>query len=346
MQKYFLPPEWHPQSCIQLSWPHADTDWRPYLDEMTSVMVSLVEAITRFEPVVVASQEPQKTVQALAEQLSVTQMERVKVYPCELDDTWARDCGGITLLPTHTEDEPLILDFKFNGWGEKFPATKDNLVTRRLHSLGAFQGQLLTQEHFVLEGGSIESDGQGTIFTTVQCLLAPHRNQPFTQWEIEEKLLTLLHAERIVWLHHGQLIGDDTDGHIDTIVRICPDDTILYVQAPKEDNHYADLHALEEELHSLRTLRGTPYRLLPLPLPKPIYYDGERLPATYANFLVVNGGVLVPTYGQDALDQQACNVLREVFPEREIVPIDARVIVRQHGSIHCLTMQHPEWKKS
>ncbi len=346
MQKYFLPPEWHPQSCVQLSWPHAHTDWRPYLDEVTATMVSLVGAITRFEPVVLASQEPQKTIQVLAERLSIAQMGRVKVYPCELDDTWVRDYGGITLLPTQNEEEPLILDFHFNGWGEKFPAAKDNLVTRRLHSQGALRGQLVPQTDFVLEGGSIESDGQGTIFTTAHCLLAPHRNQPLTQEDIEARLLTLLCAERIVWLHHGQLLSDDTDGHIDTIVRICPGDTILYVQAPKGDSHHADLHALHEELRSLRTLTGTPYRLLPLPLPMPVYYDGERLPATYANFLVVNGAVLVPTYGQDTLDQQACDVLGEAFPEREIVPIDARVIVRQHGSIHCLAMQHPEWKKS
>ncbi len=342
MQKYFLPPEWYPQSCVQLSWPHDQMDWSPYLEEVTETMVVLVAAITRFESVVIASQEPQKTEQTLAGRLSGEQMARVKVYPCELDDTWARDYGGITLLPTTKDDAPMIVDFKFNGWGKKFPASKDNLVTRRLHEKGAFQGEISTQEHFVLEGGSIESDGQGTIFTTAHCLLAPNRNQPLMQWDIEEKLLTLLYAERVVWLHHGKLIGDDTDGHIDTIVRICPDDTLLYVEAPKDDAHYADLHALKEELYRLRTVREMPYRLLPLPLPKPIYYEGERLPATYANFLVVNGAVIVPTYRQEKLDDEACGVIGEAYADREIVRVDARVLLRQHGSIHCMTMQYPE----
>ncbi len=341
MQKYFLPPEWHPQNFVQLSWPHAHTDWQPYLAEITHTMVSLTQAITRFEHVVIASQEPHLTRSDLARQLTPEQMERVSVYPCRLDDTWARDYGGITLLPTYPTDSSLILDFTFNGWGEKFPATHDNLVTSHLHSLGALPGTLSTQDHFVLEGGSIESDGQGTIFTTAHCLLASHRNQPLTHRDIEQKLFTLLHAKRVVWLHHGQLIGDDTDGHIDTILRICPADTILYVNPSTDDVHYDGFHALHEELLSLRTLQETPYRLLPLPLPRPIYYDGARLPATYANFLVINGAVIVPTYAQDDLDHRACATIQEAYPDREIIPIDSRIIVRQHGSIHCLAMQYP-----
>ena len=190
---------------------------------------------------------------------------------------------------------------------------------------------------FVLEGGSIESDGKGTIFTTACCLMAPHRNQPLTQQEIEERLKEWLGAERIVWLNHGSLIGDDTDGHIDTLVRICPNDTLLYTGG---DEAHPDLAEMEKELQALRTLEGKPYRLLKLPLPRPIYDDGDRLPATYANYLIVNGAVLVPTYKQPDLDAEAMRIIGEAFPDREIVGIDCCAVIKQHGSLHCCTMQY------
>ena len=195
---------------------------------------------------------------------------------------------------------------------------------------------------FVLEGGSIESDGKGTIFTTSCCLTAPHRNQPLTQAEIEERLKQYLGAERVVWINHGSLIGDDTDGHIDTLVRICPDDTLLYVGCDNPaDEQYAELKLMEEQLTTFRTLEGKPYRLLKLPMPRAIYDGKDRLPATYANFLVVNGAVLCPTYAQPDLDAEALRLIGEAFPEREIVGIDCRSIIKQHGSLHCCTMQFP-----
>ena len=190
---------------------------------------------------------------------------------------------------------------------------------------------------FVLEGGSIESDGKGTIFTTTCCLIAPHRNQPLTQQEIEQQLKEWLGAERIVWINHGSLIGDDTDGHIDTLVRIAPNDTLLYIGA---DDEHPDLLLMEQELQQLRTIDGHPYRLLRLPMPRPIYDDGERLPATYANYLVINGAVLVPTYNQPDLDQEAISTIGKAFPDREIIGIDCRAVIRQHGSLHCCTMQY------
>jgi agmatine/peptidylarginine deiminase len=195
---------------------------------------------------------------------------------------------------------------------------------------------------FVLEGGSIESDGKGTVFTTSQCLLAPNRNQPLTKKGIEEYLKKTLCAEQIVWLDYGNLIGDDTDGHIDTIVRIAPNDTILYVKCEdKNDEQFDDFKALENQLQSLRTKESKPYRLLPLPMPKAMYDNGDRLPATYANFLIINGAVLVPTYNQPDLDKKAMDIIQQAFHDREIIGIDAQVAVRQHGSLHCLTMQFP-----
>ena len=335
-QSYRLPAEWEPQSGVQLTWPHADTDWAPMLDEITETYRQMAEAIKRYEPVLIV--EP------------------------PTNDTWARDHGFITLVPQTPHLEPRLLDFKFNGWGEKFPADLDNAINRRLYDEGRVKGLYVDCLDFVLEGGSIESDGRGTVFTTTGCLMAPHRNQPMTQQQIEERLKETLCAERIVWIDHGALTGDDTDGHIDTLVRICPDDTLLYMgcDAPT-DEQYHELKLMEQQLQELRTIDGRPYRLLKLPMPHPIYENGQcsarpkdackarmvngqydRLPATYANFLIINGAVLCPTYGQPDLDNEALRIIGEAFPHRDIIGIDCRSIIRQHGSLHCCTMQYPE----
>ena len=308
---YRLPAEWEPQSGVQLTWPHAGTDWAPMLDEITATYREIAAAIEKYEPVLIV--EP------------------------PTDDTWARDHGFITLV--NDCGGVRLLDFQFNGWGQKFPAEQDNAINRRLYDEGRVRGEYVDQLDFVLEGGSIESDGQGTIFTTTGCLMAPHRNQPMTQEQIEQRLKQSLCAERVVWINHGNLIGDDTDGHIDTLVRICPDDTLLYIAA---DDEHPDLLRMEEELYGLRTLSGQPYRLLKLPMPRPIYDEGDRLPATYANFLVINGAVLCPTYGQPDLDAEALRLIGEAFPGRDIIGIDCRSIIRQHGSLHCCTMQYPK----
>jgi agmatine/peptidylarginine deiminase len=308
---YRLPAEWEPQSGVQLTWPHAATDWAPMLDEIVAVYDEMAREIRK--------------------------REQLLIVPPPSNDTWARDHGFITLV--NDQGGVRLLDFQFNGWGEKFPAEIDNTLNRRIYDEGHVQGEYVDHLDFVLEGGSIESDGRGTIFTTSCCLLAPHRNQPLTQQEIEDRLKEWLCADRIVWLNHGSLLGDDTDGHIDTLVRICPDDTLLYTGG---DDDHPDLALMEQELRDLRTLDGQPYRLLRLPLPRPIYDDGDRLPATYANFLVINGAVLVPTYAQPDLDGEAMRIIGEAFPGRDIVGIDCRPVIRQHGSLHCCTMQYPE----
>ena len=312
---YRMPAEWEPQSGVQLTWPHSDTDWAPMLDEVTATYREMASEIRRREPLLIVGPPS--------------------------NDTWARDHGFISLV--NGEGRVRLLDFCFNGWGEKFAAEKDNAINRRLFDAGTLRGEYVDHLDFVLEGGSIESDGRGTIFTTSCCLLAPHRNQPLTKDEIEGRLKEYLCAERILWIDHGHLAGDDTDGHIDTLVRIAPDDTLLYIACDDEhDEHYADLRMMEEQLQSFRTIDGRPYRLLPLPMPYPIYdEDGQRLPATYANFLVVNGAVLCPTYRQPELDQQAMAIIGKAFPSRDIVGIDCCSLIRQHGSLHCCTMQFP-----
>ena len=256
------------------------------------------------------------------------------------NDTWARDHGFISLVDD--QGHRRLLDFCFNGWGEKFPADLDNAINRKLYDQGRLQGEYTDCLDFVLEGGSIESDGKGTVFTTSCCLLAPHRNQPMTREQIEERLKHDLHVQRVLWIDHGELIGDDTDGHIDTLVRICPDDTLLYIGCDDpQEAHYEALRLMEEQLQTFRTLEGQPYRLLKLPLPRAIVFEGERLPATYANFLVINGAVLCPTYNQPDLDAIALEQIGKAFPDREIIGIDCLSIIKQHGSLHCCTMQYP-----
>ena len=322
-----MPAEWEKQSAVQLTWPNEHTDWAPMLSEITAVYEEMAREISKREPLIIVDDIPH-------------------------NDTWARDHGFITCLTTtpspigEGDEKAILLDFKFNGWGEKFPAELDNQINRHMLEQGMVKG--IYEEHldFVLEGGSIESDGHGTIFITECCLMAPHRNQSLSKQEIEERLKTYLGAERIVWIQHGSLIGDDTDGHIDTLVRICPDDTLLYIGG---DDDHPGLYEMERELQALRTIEGKPYRLLKLPLPRPIYDTSaishqpsaiNRLPATYANYLVVNGAVLVPTYGQPDLDQEAMRIIGKAFPDREIVGIDCRAVIRQHGSLHCCTMQY------
>ena len=322
-----LPAEWEPQEGVQLTWPHAGTDWAPMLDDIIEVYHTMAREIALRERLIVVAPED-----AAHDCLKIV---------CPTNDTWARDHGFISMVDD--KGHRRLTDYKFNGWGEKFEAALDNAINRRIYELGELEGEYKDCLDFVLEGGSIESDGKGTIFTTSQCLLAPHRNQPMTKEEIEERLKRDLCAKRVVWIDYGNLTGDDTDGHIDTLVRICPDDTILYVGCDDEtDEQYDELRKMEAQLMALRTLEGSPYRLMKLPMPRPIFDEDYRLPATYANFLIINGAVLCPTYGQPDIDGEAIRIISEAFPDREIIGIDCQPVIRQHGSLHCCTMQFPK----
>lgn len=342
-KNFVLPAEWEPQQGIQLTWPHAQTDWKPYLDDITKTFIDMAKVITLDEKLFIVTPEAAHVKRLLAEHLNDEQRANIRYFEMPTNDTWARDHGAITLS---NGAELRMLDFKFNGWGEKFDWQKDNAITANMAQMGAFEGMIEDHTDFVLEGGSIESDGKGTIFTTACCLLAPHRNQPMTRKEIEERLLKSLHAQRIIWIEHGQLKGDDTDGHIDTTVRLAPNDTLLYIYSDEDDEHFADFKAMEDQLKSLRTCDGKPYQLLRLPFPKAIYEGEERLPATYANFVILNHHVLCPTYAQPERDHLAMQQLQKAFPNHKIIGIDARTVIRQHGSLHCLTMQYPKYEKA
>lgn len=333
-----LPAEWEPQQAVLLAWPHQDTDWAYMLPEVTDCYVRLAHAVARFAKLIIVAPETD-SVRAL---LADIPEERIAFLDILTNDTWTRDYGAITTLST-ADGSPVYNDFCFNGWGLKFAANHDNLVTRKMVFSGLLAGRYRNELGFVLEGGSIESDGAGTILTTRECLLSPNRNGDLTRREIGRKLKSVFGAQRVLWLDHGALAGDDTDSHIDTLARLAPDNTIIYVGCDDpDDEHFAELRAMRSDLRAMRSASGEPFNLVELPLPDAIYDDeGNRLPATYANFLIVNNGVLVPVYNQPKKDRLACQIIRVAFPGHEIVPVDCRALIQQHGSLHCATMQFP-----
>ncbi|MFL6711367.1 MAG: agmatine/peptidylarginine deiminase [Sulfurifustis sp.] len=336
----YLPPEWAPQSGVMLTWPHAQTDWAPRLASVEPVFAAIVREIARREGALIACHDEahRSHVQATLAAADVN-MERLVLKIAPSNDTWARDHGPLTVL---CRNRPLLLDFQFNGWGGKYAHDLDNLITRRLHEGDAFGSTSLETIDLILEGGAVEVDGSGTLLTTSRCLLAPTRNPRLAREGIEQELRDWLGLNRILWLEHGALEGDDTDSHIDTLARFCDARTIAYVTCDDpSDTHYRELKAMEAELKAFRSADGSPYRLVPLPWPRAQYDEGRRLPATYANFLIINGAVLVPTY-RDPADAVALRRLGECFPGREIVGIDCLPAIAQNGSLHCLTMQLPE----
>ena len=335
--KIILPAEWYPQSAVQLTWPHEGTDWAPILEEVIPCFVSIAKEVIKHEKLLIVCLDEQ----VVRNQLGLVDYSRIIFREMETNDTWARDHGGISVFDN---GEPVVYDFVFNGWGMKFPANLDNLITRNLFAQSTFVDNVLpvNMQPFVLEGGSIESDGQGTLLTTVECLSSVNRNEYLQKEELESYLKEILGFDRILWLENGYLAGDDTDSHIDTLARFCSEDTIAYVQCTDpEDEHFEELRAMEQELQSFAQADGKLYHLISLPMADKVEWEGERLPATYANFLIINGAVLLPFYNSPK-DELAKNALQRAFPDREIIGINCLPLIKQHGSLHCVTMQYPE----
>lgn len=328
----YFPAEFEPQSFVQLIFPHPQSDWAPYLEEARTAFVNIANAVAKYQPCLIVCDDV-----ALIQSYFQSN-ENLIFVPYQSDDTWARDCSALSVID-EDEDEPLLLDFTFTGWGGKFDASRDDAMSR---SISRFYGAPMKKIDLILEGGGIETDGAGSLLTTAECLLNPNRNPHLSKSQTEEILKKEFGVEQILWLNHGYLSGDDTDSHIDTLARFADPETILYVKCDdKDDEHYEALKNMEEELKNLRNTDGEPYQLVPLPMTDPIYYDDERLPATYANFLIINDAVLLPIYN-DRHDEEAIKTCEKVFKGREIIPIDCSVLIRQHGSLHCVTMQFPE----
>ena len=357
--------EWEHQRAVLLSFPHEHSDWASQIDRARECFLHIIESIIAFESVLVCIDcEDYAGLQAIYARfapdvpcsLEITPFatlaltESITLAFVPTNDTWARDFGAITCAldfapdptqptQTSTPESNLLLHFNFNGWGLKYPANFDNQITRHLHTLGAITGALESHA-LVLEGGSIDSDGAGSILTTTACLLEPNRNPTLTKLELESSLREILGIDRVLWLEHGYLRGDDTDSHVDMLARFIDEHTIAYVSCDDEhDEHYTELKLMERELQALRTKNGEPYKLIALPFVPAIYDEsGERLPASYVNFLFVNGALLVPIYDESS-DDLALSLLRSALPDRKVLGVHARTLIEWHGSLHCVSMQ-------
>ena len=333
-QKRRLPAEWERQSFIQFTFPHKNSAWDNNYDKNIACFVNIIEKVAEFNLAIVGCENIKNT-RILFINHTKFPIHFVKVAS---NDSWTRDHGAITILEG---DQPKLLDFNFNGWGNKFESTLDNKINLALSDT-LFKALPIASKNFILEGGSIESDGRGILLTTTQCLLSTTRNSDMTQDQIEQFLLQELGLKKILWLNHGALIGDDTDAHIDTLARFCSVDTIAYVKCKdSHDFHYQTLKRMEDELKEFKNLSGKKYKLVALPMPDACYDQiGNRLPATYANFLLVNDGVLVPSYGVKQ-DQEALDNIQNIFPKRKVIGVDCLPLIQQNGSLHCISMQYP-----
>ncbi len=333
-----IPAEWEPQGFVQLTWPHCETEWYnlPYV---LDCYVNVARTILRYEPLLIVCRDIEECKADMAAR--GFSPDGVRFVECPLNDTWARDHGAISVLDGSRK---YILDFVFNGWGLKFGSDLDNQITRNIFRKGAWAPDVeyVDMRPFVLEGGSIDIDGCGTLMATSECLCSLNRNEYLSREEIERKLCQAFGLRRILWVDHGGIVGDDTDSHIDILARFCTPDTIAYTRCEDpSDPNFGPLKEMEEQLKTFRTLDGKPYKLVPLPLPDALYLEDYRLPGSYANFLIVNGAVLIPG-ANSPKDAVAAARLQQVFPDRKMEIINCRALLSGHGGLHCITMNYPE----
>ena len=315
--------EFEKQRFVQMVFPHEKTDWTEYLKEARSNFVAIVEAIKKYEKVLLICADVKEA------QSYFANGDNIEFVEYKSDDTWARDISAISV---EEDGEVVLYDFRFNAWGGKFEYAKDDALTRSLAQYYPYKVRFID---FILEGGGIETNGKGVLLTTAACMLNPNRNALDAE-TITQKLKEFFDLDEVLYLHHGYLAGDDTDSHIDTLARFVDERTIMYIKCDDEaDEHYEELAKMESELEAIAQAHS--FRLIPLPFCDPIYYANERLPATYANFLILNGAVLVPVYGVRQ-DEEALQVFREFFTDRDVIAVDCSVLIRQHGSLHCVTM--------
>lgn len=332
-----FPAEWETQDCIQLTWPHKNTDFSNVYERAVTCFVNIAREISKRQKLIIVCECKLVALQELGAVLN----ENILFVEAETNDVWARDHGAITIFE---DNHPILYDFTFNGWGKKFPAEKDDKITKEIYKTGFFKKAGYKDcSNFVLEGGSIETDGQGVLLTTESCLLSKFRNPSMSKSDIESYLQNVFNLKKILWLSHGELVGDDTDGHIDTLARFVDERTIAYVNCNNaNDVHYTELQEMKRELEGFRMLDGNSYNLIPLPMATPVFdVEGNQIPATYANFLIMNEAILLPIYNCST-DSEAIRIMQSIFPHKEIVPIDCSVLILQHGSLHCVTMQYPQ----
>ena len=330
-----LPAEWEPHRATWLAWPHNRETWPGIYEVVPAAFTALVRALRRFE--MVRLMVPDRATRlAVAERDDLGTGHPLALVEIPTDDAWVRDYGPIFTMCG--DESPLATLWGFNAWGGKYPPwDRDGGAGRRMADESGSSVEVVDR---ILEGGSIETNGRGTLLTTESCLLNPNRNPGLGRVEIEEMLSTHLGVARVLWLGEG-IAGDDTDGHVDDLARFVDERTV--VAAVEDDPRDANHGVLRENLRQLRRMTdqdGRALRIIELPMPRALDIGGVRVPASYANFYIVNGGVLVPTY-RDPRDERALEILRRTFPDREVVGVDCRVLILGLGGVHCLTLQEP-----
>ncbi|MBM7868410.1 agmatine deiminase [Heliobacterium gestii] len=330
---FAMPPEWAPHQRTFITWPIDDTTWPDELDEVRQAYARVAQAIARFEPVTMI------VLPELAEEAAQLCGPSVDILPMEYDDSWIRD-NGPTFLK-NAAGEVAGVNWQFNAWGNKFPCELDNLVAPQL--LDRF-GIRRFDAPFVMEGGSIHVDGEGTLLTTEECLLNKNRNPHMTCEELGSQVGRYLGVEKIVWLKKG-LYGDHTDGHVDNVACFArPGVVLLQVCSDSEDPNYAISRENLEILQEAVDAKGRSFEIIPIEQPPALHHNGVRMAASYINFYFVNGGIILPVFGGECAetDRQAEAVLARVFPDRTIVPVESRIILTGGGNIHCATQQMPK----
>lgn len=343
MNTHYLPAEWEQQKAVQLTWPHQGTDWYAsgLLDKIEKYFVNLAETILSYQDLIIVADN--KTLKdRIINLLNTKYKYHYVIYVTSTNDTWARDHGPITVINSKNS-EKTILDFDFNAWGGKFNCAKDNKITAKIYKQKAFTRYNYRKIDYILEGGSLDSNGQGTVLTTASCILNKNRNTKLDKQDIVNLLKEYLGIDNLIILENSFLYGDDTDGHIDMMARFCNKNTICYIACDNKNNpNYNNLKKLENELYTIKDNIGKNLELIPIYIPNMIYdSDSNLLPASYINFLIINDAVLVPTYNNEKYDAMALAQFRNIFEDRDVIGINSEIVINQGGSLHCLTMQIP-----
>jgi agmatine deiminase len=339
---YRMPAEWEPHAATWLSWPHKEASWPGNFAPIPKLYERLVRTISRHEHVHILAgkldEEERSTVPT-----EIANMANVTVHPVATDDSWIRDSGPTFLVGSKAKSKPALVNWGYNAWGGKYPPFDlDDAIPAEV---AAITGRQMFFPEMILEGGAVDVNGNGSLLTSEQCLLNPNRNPELSKEDIEEKLRDYLNVTQILWLREG-IVGDDTDGHIDELARfVNPTTIVCAVEENENDENYAVLQENLERLRSFRDLDGRPFTIIPLPMPQPLMYtpengDAQRMPGSYCNFYIANGVVIVPKF-DDPADARVLDILRPLFPGREVIGFRARELAWGLGAFHCITQQEP-----
>lgn len=333
---YRFPAEWEPHAATWVTWPHRHKTWPGKFEPIPALWTQMIRLLAQYEPVHVLAGGA--AVRDEAERM-LDGAGNVTLHDIVTNDAWTRDHGP-TFLVGPTGGQQALVDWEFNAWGRKYPAFDDD--NRVPQQIAVYRNCHRFQPGIILEGGSLDSDGEGTILTTEQCLLNPNRNPGLGRDDLERTLVDYVGAKKVLWLSHG-IVGDDTDGHVDQLARfVGPATVVTALESDPTDANYAALHENFVRLSAMTDAQGRRLEVIPLPMPKPVYYGPTRLPASYANFYVINGLVLVPQFDDPAADAAAIALLRGIFPGREVVGQRAVDLILGRGAFHCATQQEPQ----